>query len=88
MTPGKPATIGTRKAYSGKKISAFSFNLQAARLAKKLRLEDLARATGMTKGQLSKYEAGVFPSSAERLIALADALGVTCDELLRSRNKE
>jgi DNA-binding XRE family transcriptional regulator len=87
MSPGKPKTPESRKPYSNKEISDFAFNLQRLRLERKQTQTQLGETVGVSLSQISQYEAGVFPSTAQRIIALADALGVTCDELLRPRKE-
>ena len=88
MSPRTSVSLEKRKRYNTKKSFVFAENLRALRTEQGMRMEDLASKAGITKGFISLYEAGVFPSSAERLVALADALGVSTDALLRPRAKE
>ncbi len=74
-----------RKRYSAKKNSAFSSNVQAKRLERGLTQEQLGNALGLSKTRISEIEAGVFPTDPDRIWQLADALGCTCDELLRPK---
>ena len=46
--------------------------------------EQLARAAGLSKGFISDLEAGKRSVGAESLLALASALGVSMDHLMRS----
>lgn len=85
MTPGKPINPKFRKPLSGKKISVFAINLQRIRLEKAVTQDALGIKIGVSRAQISQYEAGVFPTTPERIVAIADALGCTCDELLRAK---
>ncbi len=85
MSPRPALNPKERKGYSGKEISIFAQRLQARRVALGLKQEDLAQSLGVHKGQISKYEAGVFPTTPERIVAIANALACTCDELLRPK---
>ena len=84
MSPRPSLKPDERKSYSSKEISDFAKNLQARRLELNLKQEDVANMIGSRKGQISRYEAGVFPTTPERIIALADALDVTIDWLFRN----
>ncbi len=85
MSPGKPINPKNRKSLSGKKISCFAINLQRLRLEKGMTQDDLGSKIGVSLSQVSQYEGGVFPTTPERIVAIADALDCTCDELLRPR---
>lgn len=85
MSPRSALTPNKRKRYNKAEDRVFSENLQRLRLGKGLTQKDLARLIGVNSSRISEIEAGVFPGSRERLVALADALGCTCDELLRPK---
>lgn len=87
MTPRPSLTPENRKRYSGKKISVFAINLQAKRKEVGITQGELGERIGISKSHVSQYEAGVFPTTPERIVALADALGCTCDELLRPKKE-
>lgn len=57
-------------------------NLRRLRIARRLSLSELARATGMSKATLSSVESGRSNPTVETLAALAAALRVTLGELL------
>jgi transcriptional regulator with XRE-family HTH domain len=57
-------------------------NLRRLRIARRLSLSELARATGMSKATLSSVESGRSNPTVETLAALAGALRVTLGELL------
>lgn len=55
---------------------AIGARLKAARLAKRMTLEELAAACGVTKGYLSKVERGQTSASVAALIRICEALGL------------
>jgi transcriptional regulator with XRE-family HTH domain len=57
-------------------------NLRRLRIARRLSLSELARATGMSKATLSSVESGRSNPTIETLAALAGALRVPLGELL------
>ena len=57
-------------------------NLRRMRIARRLSLSELARATGMSKATLSSVESGRSNPTVETLAALAGALRVPLGELL------
>ena len=57
-------------------------NLRRLRIARRLSLSELARATGMSKATLSSVESGRSNPTSETLAALAGALRVALGELL------
>jgi transcriptional regulator with XRE-family HTH domain len=57
-------------------------NLRRLRIARRLSLSELARATGMSKATLSSVESGRSNPTIETLAALANALRVSLGELL------
>ncbi len=57
-------------------------NLRRLRIARRLSLSELARATGMSKATLSSVESGRSNPTVETLAALASALRVSLGELL------
>ena len=57
-------------------------NLRRLRIARRLSLSELARATGMSKATLSSVESGRSNPTVETLASLANALRVTLGELL------
>lgn len=87
MSPRPSLTPKQRKGYSGKKISVFALNLQNRRKELGLSQTAVAEAVGVHPSQISQYEGGIFPTTPERIVALADALDCSCDDLLRPRNK-
>ncbi len=57
-------------------------NLRRLRIARRLSLSELARATGMSKATLSSVESGRSNPTIDTLAGLADALRVSLGELL------
>ncbi len=57
-------------------------NLRRMRIARRLSLSELARATGMSKATLSSIESGRSNPTVETLASLAEALRVSLGELL------
>jgi transcriptional regulator with XRE-family HTH domain len=57
-------------------------NLRRMRIARRLSLSELARATGMSKATLSSVESGRSNPTVETLASLAAALRVSLSELL------
>ena len=57
-------------------------NLRRMRIARRLSLSELARATGMSKATLSSVESGRSNPTVDTLAGVADALRVTLGELL------
>lgn len=56
--------------------------VRAKRVGGKFTLEQLAKATGISKSQLAKIEEGVTSCPAHVLVAIADALDCSLDELV------
>jgi transcriptional regulator with XRE-family HTH domain len=57
--------------------------LRRARQRRKLSLEDLARATGLTKGFISQLEREMTSVSVASLVRLCDAIGITVGSLFQ-----
>lgn len=87
MSPRTPKPVDQRKAYKKSGVSEFSQNLRKKRIEMKMNQADLADLIGANRARVSEMEAGRFPSDPERLIAIADALGVTVDWLLTGREE-
>lgn len=81
MAIGNAKKPEKRKGYAGKKISGFCKIVRERRLELGLKQADLSKATGYSQKQISELEGGAFPSSEERIIALARALETTPDYL-------
>lgn len=62
-------------------------NLAAIRQARGMTQAELGAAVGVGEMQVSHYEAGRRNPTMLRLIAIADALGVTVDDLLREQKR-
>lgn len=56
--------------------------LEKFRKAKGLLQEDVAKACGVDRSTIAKWEGGLFLPRADKLPALAKILGCTIDELL------
>lgn len=69
-------------AMTGKFGKAFGERLRAARVAACLTQEELAAKVGMATEAYGRFERGRFLPRAERLVAMATALGVSTDALL------
>lgn len=61
---------------------AFGARIRERRTVRDLTLESLARRAGLTKGYLSQIENGHSQPTAQRVLGLSVALGVTADWLL------
>lgn len=59
-----------------------------ARKAKGMTQEQLAERLGVTRQSVSRWESDTVYPETEKLIRLADLLGLTCDELLRNVEPE
>lgn len=64
-------------------ISNFGRNLYIMLHDKKMTTSDLANKVGITRQAISAYTSGKRNPSAEALVAISNALGVTVDELVR-----
>jgi transcriptional regulator with XRE-family HTH domain len=58
-------------------------NVNRRRLARGLSLRELSATTGVSKALLSQIERAEANPTVEVLVRIAEALGTTCDELLR-----
>ncbi len=85
MSPTKPVDPTKRKRYKGEKISSFSENVRARRLELGLKQSELAATIGTSVSVISNIEGGGSLHDTDRIWQLADALGCTCDELLRPK---
>lgn len=81
MSPRNPVSPEKRKRSSKKEIHIFFKKMHHQRLALKMDQATLADALGMTRGNVSRMEAGVFPSDPAKIVAIADALNVSLDWL-------
>ncbi len=66
----------------GKSPIHIAFNVRRLRIENGLSLSELARASGVSKGTLSRLETGSRNSTINTLIALANSLNVTVDDIL------
>lgn len=55
-----------------------AYHLQSARMTQ----DELARATGLTQASISRYVSGTQLPGIRAIINIANALGVTTDELI------
>lgn len=81
MGSEKTVKSESRKPYSGKGVSIFSRNFQRRRLDLGLSQAALGEKLDMAASRISEIEAGRFPSSPEKLVAIADALTCSIDSL-------
>jgi transcriptional regulator with XRE-family HTH domain len=63
-------------------LDTFGANLRAARARRGLTQEQLAHASGVTSGEISRMERGVREPRITTLVRLADALDVPPADLL------
>lgn len=82
MSPRKSVSPENRKGYEEKKITAFCKNVRRLREEQGLTQPELGARIGAPAPRISEIEKGVFPADPARLVALAQALGCTTDELL------
>lgn len=87
MAGRKPKNPEDRKRYVGKNISGFCQKIRKQRLLLEITQADLAARAGYSQRQISELEGGAFPTSEERIIALARALDTTPDYLFGFREK-
>lgn len=69
----------------GKSSNHVALNVRRLRIENGLSLSELARASGVSKGTLSRLEAGSLNSTIKTLIALANALNVTVDDIVSDK---
>ena len=63
-------------------MNAFSMKLRQYRLMRGLTQKDMALILNMTPNAYQKYELGTREPKLEVLIKIADAFGITLDELV------
>lgn len=80
--------VMARKEQKNGKTGDFAERLRQLRVLKKLSQEDLGRVTGLHYNHIGRYERGDSRPSADKLKALADALGVTGDYLLNGSGEQ
>lgn len=68
--------------------SLFGKNLKKIRQSQQLTQEELSQKVGVHANHISRYERGDSSPTAETLIAFADALGVSIDELVSGDRKQ
>jgi len=66
---------------------AMGRRITSARMALDLSQCQLAARLGITRSRLSKWELGRHAPNLRQLLAIADALGLSLDELLRERHR-
>ena len=64
-------------------MSTFSRNLLNLRTSKDITQEELAKRVGVTQTAIYQYENGLATPKLQIAIALANALGTTCEELMK-----
>lgn len=62
--------------------NAFAANLRAERARRDMSQSELADKAGLNLATISQYEDGTFVPGSDKLCALADALGVTPNDLI------
>lgn len=63
-------------------MSSFAENLARLRNERQITQEELAKRSGVTQGAIWQYENGVTTPRIKIAVALATALGTTCEALL------
>lgn len=66
-------------AFDGKAVGV---RIAAARKLRGMTQEDLAKAAGVNKFSVYRYEGGETVPGTDRLVCIAEVLGVTPDDLL------
>lgn len=66
---------------------ALSDNIRQRRAELGLTMEQLAAKVGVATQQIDKYEKNVMKPQPENFVALAKALGTTCEELVAGRGE-
>ena len=62
---------------------ALSDNLRKRRIEKGLTMEQLADKVGVAFQQINKYENNLSKPQPETFVLIANALGTTCEELVK-----
>jgi transcriptional regulator with XRE-family HTH domain len=62
---------------------ALSDNLRKRRIEKGLTMEQLADKVGIAFQQINKYENNLSKPQPETFVLIANALGTTCEELVK-----
>ncbi len=65
-----------------------SQRLKELRKIKKLTIDDLAKASGISSATISQLENGKYKPSADAIISLSNVLGVSADYFLLGRENE
>lgn len=60
-------------------------NIRDAREAKGMTQEQFAKLVGVTQGAVAQWENGLTHPSFDKLMRIADVLGVPLDELVRKK---
>ncbi|HEV7163534.1 MAG TPA: helix-turn-helix transcriptional regulator [Solirubrobacteraceae bacterium] len=76
------STADAYKAELARYLKGFGANVRRVRLTRKASQEVLAHYTGLHRTEIGKVEQGVVEPRLTTLVILADALGVTLDELV------
>lgn len=63
-------------------MKAYKFNLKEVRISRGLTQTELADKLGIAQQVISRYERGNFMPQLDNAKIIADALGVTVDELI------
>lgn len=80
-------SLSSKKAY-GVIMNSISNNIKVLREKAGLTQEDLATKTGINSVQLSKYERGVNTPGGKNLSKIAEALGISIDQISGSCDKQ
>lgn len=72
---------------SGQNTSTIGGRLRIARNAKNLSLDEVQELTGIQKSNLSEHENDKSKPSADSLVSLSNAYGVTTDWILKGEQK-
>ena len=87
MAGRKTLSPGSRKNNARAKDLVFAEIIRARREELGITQTELAKRMSVSPGNVSGFEAGIFPSSRERIIALARALETTPDYLFGFRDE-
>lgn len=68
-------------------MSTFSKNLVNLRTNKDISQEELAKRVGVTQTAIWQYENGLATPKLQIAIALANALGTTCEQLMKEEDE-
>ena len=87
MVPRKSLSPEERAGFDPSTFPTFCRRVRERRIVLEMTLEQFGQKVQMTKQGVSNMEGGKFPRDHDRIIAIADALGVSLDWLFGRRDE-